>query len=85
MSGDNLQALADSSIDTYIATDKGEKKNKISLDNTERKQVKADFNYDEETDTFTCPDQQTLAVVSRGKDGSRTYQGDVTKCKCMSL
>ena len=80
MSGDNLQALEDSPIDTYIATDKGEKKNKLSLDNTARKLVKADFSYDEESDTFTCPDQQKLAVVSRGKDGSLTYQGDVTKC-----
>ena len=80
MSGDNLQALEDSPIDAYIATDKGEKKNKISLDNTERKLVKADFIYDEETNTFTCPGQQKLVVVSRGKEGSQTYQGDVEKC-----
>ena len=32
MSGDNLQALKNSSIEPYIATNKGEKKNKISLD-----------------------------------------------------
>jgi transposase len=80
MSGDNLQALEDSPIDTYIATDKGEKKNKISLDNTERKLIKADFTYDEETDTFTCPGQQELVVITRGKDGSRTYQGDIEIC-----
>ncbi|MFW5443366.1 MAG: IS1182 family transposase [Methylococcaceae bacterium] len=80
MSGDNLQALKDSSIEPYIATNKGEKKNKISLDETERKLVKADFDYDEASDTFTCPGQQTLVVVSKGKDGSRTYQGDSEKC-----
>ncbi|SHN92378.1 transposase IS4 family protein [Bathymodiolus heckerae thiotrophic gill symbiont] len=80
MSGDNLQALKESPINTYIATDKGEKKNKDSLENTERKLVKADFDYDESTDTYTCPGQQTLVVVNRGKDGSRTYQGDVEKC-----
>ncbi len=80
MSGDNLQALEDSSIDTYIATDKGEKKNKLSLADSERKLVKADFDYDETTDTYSCPGHQTLRVVNRGKDGSRTYQGDVKKC-----
>jgi len=80
MSGDNLQALEDSPIDTYIATDKGEKKNKVSLDNTERKLVKADFDYDEATDTFTCPGQQKLVVVNQGKDGSRTYQGNIERC-----
>ena len=45
MSGDNLQALEESPIDTYIATDKGEKKNKTSLEDSERKLVKADFKY----------------------------------------
>jgi hypothetical protein len=80
MSGDNLQALEDSPIDTYIATDKGEKKNKNALDDTERKWVKADFEYDETTGTFTCPYQQKLEVVSKGKDGSRTYRGDSNIC-----
>ena len=80
MSGDNLQALEESSVDTYIATDKGEKKNKVALDETERKLVKADFDYDEATDTFACPGQQTLVVVRQGKEGSRTYQGDIETC-----
>ncbi len=80
MSGDNLQALEDSPIDTYIATDKSEKKNKIALADSDRKLVKADFDYDEMTDTYRCPGHQTLRVVNRGKNGSRTYQGDVKKC-----
>jgi len=80
MSGANLQALEDSPIDTYIATDEGEKKNKIALDDTVRKLAKADFSYDKASDTFTCPGQQNLQVVSQGKDGSRTYQGDIEKC-----
>jgi len=42
--------------------------------------VKADFDYDEQTDTFTCPGQQKIGVVSRGKDGSRTCQGDSNVC-----
>ncbi|MCK5190886.1 MAG: IS1182 family transposase [Methylococcales bacterium] len=80
MSGDNLQALQESPVDPYIATNKGEKNHKLELDETERKLVKADFNYDEATDTFTCPGQQKLGVVSQGKDGSRTYQGDIKVC-----
>ena len=50
------------------------------MDETERKLVKADFDYDEATDTFTCPGQQELIIVSRGKGGSRTYQGDINIC-----
>ncbi len=80
MSGDNLQALEESPVEPYIATDKGEKKNKISLDDSERKLVKADFDYDETTNTFTCPGQQKLVVVSQGKDGCQTYQGDIEVC-----
>ena len=80
MSGDNLQALQESPVEPYIATNKGEKNHKLGLDETGRKLVKADFDYDEATDTFTCPEQQKLGVVSRGKDGSRTYQGDINVC-----
>ena len=80
MSGDNLQALEDSTIDVYIATDKGEKKNKTALDDSERKLVKADFDYDEATNTFSCPGQQKLVVVKKGKDGSQIYQGDIEVC-----
>ena len=35
MSGDNLQALQESSVDPYIATNKGEKNHKLELDGTE--------------------------------------------------
>ena len=80
MSGDNLQALEESPVEPYIATDKGEKKNKISLDDSERKLVKADFDYDDTTNTFTCSGQQKLVVVNQGKDGSQTYQGDIEVC-----
>ncbi len=80
MSGGNLQALEDSPIDAYLATDKGEKKHKTLLDDSERKLVKADFDYDETTDIFTCPGQQKLVVVKQGKNGSKTYQGDVEVC-----
>jgi hypothetical protein len=52
-SGDNLQALEQSSNDAYIATNKGEKTHKIPLDSSDRKLVKADFDYHEADNTFT--------------------------------
>lgn len=80
MSGDNLQALEESPVDAYIATNKGEKSNTISLDESERKLTKADFKYDEESNSFTCPGQQELVVVKQGKDGSQIYQGQAKIC-----
>jgi len=62
MPGDNLEALEESPIDVYIATDKGEKTSKIPLDESERKLVKADFEYDETSDSFTCPGGQPLEM-----------------------
>ena len=55
MSGDNLQALANRTIDAYIATDKGERQQPTSLDESERRLNKSDFTYHEEDNTFTCP------------------------------
>lgn len=43
MSGDNLQALENSGVDAYIATDKGEKQSPSPLDESDRKLTKADF------------------------------------------
>ena len=80
MSGDNLEALEAAGIDAYIATDKGEKKNKISLDESTRKLTKADFIYNEEGDCFTCPGGQILVLKSETKDGQKTYQGCSDVC-----
>ena len=80
VSGNNLQALADSPIDAYFATDKSEKKSKTKLDESERKLVKADFSYDKTTDSFTCQGRQTLTLVNQGKDGTKVYQGDIEIC-----
>jgi len=80
MSGDNLQALEKSSVDAYIATDKGEKKNKIPLEESERPLVKADFDYNETDNTFTCPAGQVLEMKKETKDGKRVYQGDAAAC-----
>ena len=79
-SGDNLQALEQSGIDAYIATDKGEKTHKIALDSSERKLVKADFDYREADNTFTCPEGQVLTMKRESQDGSRVYQGSSEVC-----
>lgn len=80
MSGDNLQALEQSSTDAYIATDKGEKSHKTALTDSERNLVKADFEYDEADNTFTCPEGQVLTMKRQGQDGSRVYQGTAEAC-----
>ena len=75
MSGDNLEALNESSVDVYIATDKGEKGNKIPLAESERPLVKADFEYNEKENTFSCPGGQILEMKRESKDGSAYLPG----------
>ena len=80
MSGDNLEALESAGLDAYIATNKGEKKNKISLEESNRKLTKADFIYNAEEDHFICPGSQILYVKSKSKDGRKKYQGSSDIC-----
>lgn len=80
MSGPNLEALENSPIDAYIATDKGEKQCKASLEESERKLVKADFDYHPDADHFTCPGDAVLGLKRQGSDGSKVYQGDAERC-----
>ena len=80
MSADNLKALENVELEAYIATNKGEKKNKISLDESNRKITKVDFVYDEQNDFFTCPGGQTLELTNVSKDGKKTYQGYSETC-----
>jgi len=84
MTGGNLEAFNESTVDAYIATNKGEKSNKVSLDESDRKWVKADFDYDESKDHFTCPGGQQLVVILEGKDGTKTYQGNSETCDACS-
>ena len=79
-SGDNIQALEQSGTDAYIATDKGEKTHKIPLDGSDRKLVKADFDYHEADNTFICPEGQVLTMKRESQDGSRVYQGSAQVC-----
>lgn len=80
MSGNNLEALKASPIDAYIATNKGEKAHKISLDASDRKLVKADFTYSESDDHFTCPGGQRLEMKRQAKEGTKIYQGKADSC-----
>ncbi len=81
MTGDNLEALDESPVDAYIATNKGEKSHKEPLNESGRKLVKADFDYDENKDQFTCPGGQKLVVVREGKEGTKIYQGRKETCE----
>jgi transposase len=83
LSGNNLEALTSDEkdrVDAYIATDKGEKKAKVPLSGSERKLVKADFDYHEAENNFTCPGGQTLEMKGESKDGKRVYQGAAKIC-----
>jgi len=80
LSGDNLGIAQSSGVDTYIATNKGEKKNKITLDESDRKVAKSDFEYNEADNTFNCPGGQKLTMINETSDGIRKYQGDSEVC-----
>jgi len=82
LSGDNLEALTsdENSVDAYIATNKGEKPAKVPLSESERKIIKADFEYHEADNNFTCPGGQTLEMKREGTDGKRIYQGEAKVC-----
>ncbi len=84
-SGGNLQAFEQNSIDAYIATDKGETTHKMPLDASDRKVVKADFNYNEADNSFICPHGQTLPMISDSKDGNRVYRGSDDVCEACPL
>jgi len=79
MSADNLEALENARVDAYIATDRGEKPGQTQLDESTRKLVKADFEYDASDDCFNCPGGQKLTLVKKGKR-DRVYQGDAAIC-----
>ncbi len=68
MSGENLETLASTDLDAYVATNKGEKTNKVPLDESNRQLTKADFIYNEEDDCFTCPGGHSLTLKSTSKE-----------------
>lgn len=80
MSGENLEVLEEESTDAYIATNKGEKRSKIPLDDSNRRLQKSDFIYNKDNDSFSCPGGQTLVLRSRSKNGKKIYQGASDIC-----
>ncbi|MCK5905091.1 MAG: IS1182 family transposase [Gammaproteobacteria bacterium] len=80
-SGDNLEAIEDSHLDAYVATNKDDKKNKDDLSASTRRVEKSDFDYNETDNTFTCPQGQVLEMKREDKKGKRIYQADIEKCK----
>ena len=80
-SGPNLHAVDKHGIDSYIATDKGEKPAASDLENVDRKFVKADFTYDAETDVFICPAGEKLITNPSSKAKRKSYRADKNICK----
>lgn len=80
-SGDNLEILEESTIDAYIATDKNAKPRKEALIDSTRIVHKSDFKYNEDDDTFLCPNGQILPLIREDKNGKKIYQADAEKCK----
>ena len=79
-SGKNLQELSDREVEAYVATDRGEKADPVSLEESDRRLVKADFRYDEERDGFHCPGGQLLKLKTTRAQGQKVYQGDAEVC-----
>ena len=83
MSGTNLEAFDEAEVDAYVATGREDKEDSRPLDDCSRQLKKADFEYDEERDCFTCPGGHTLELKHEGKDGKRVYQPEKEACeKC---
>ncbi|MGB1272329.1 MAG: transposase, partial [Endozoicomonas sp.] len=80
-SGDNLEALEQAEVDAYVAVDRGEQHEADALEHSERRLVKADFVYDEASDSFRCPADQMLPLKTQNKAGQRLYQGEASICQ----
>jgi len=79
-SGDNLQALEQSNIDAILPPIKVKRRIRSLWKHRIAKLVKADFDYHEADNTFTCPGGQTLEMIRESQDGSRVYQGRDEVC-----
>ena len=80
MSGNNLESFEGKEIDVYIATDKGEKKDQRSIEDSNRKIKKSDFDYDEANDCFVCPTGHTLELKVETSDGKKIYKASKAEC-----
>ncbi|WP_448217991.1 IS1182 family transposase [Endozoicomonas sp. 2B-B] len=83
-SGPNLHVLDKHEIDGYIATDRKEKPADTQLKDSERKFVKADFDYDAEMDVFICPAGEKLITNPDSKAKRQSYRANKDACrKCV--
>ena len=80
LSGANLEKFEEARVDAYVATGREDKKDARSLQNCNREVKKADFQYDDETDCFTCPGGQTLKLKRQSEDGKRVYPAPKQAC-----
>lgn len=82
-SGDNLAELEKRQVEAYVATKREDKHAGESLEDSTRKVVKADFEYNGEEDHFKCPTGQILHFQGTRKSGEssrRTYQAADAQC-----
>ncbi len=80
-SGTNLKTLADTEIDVYIATGKGEPLGETESETEEKGQFpKSRFIYDSESDSFICPGEHHLKLRRQKKDGTKIYQCEKSLC-----
>lgn len=79
-SGENLEALEQSETEAYVSMGREGKSPAEQLEESNRRLVKADFDYDEEQDCFHCPGGQDLKLKNEDKNGNRVYQGDAAVC-----
>lgn len=80
LSGGNLEALAGTGIDAYIATGKGESRDQKDLDACNRKVDKSDFSYDAQTGSYMCPSGHKLELKTTSAQGKKTYSAAKTDC-----
>jgi hypothetical protein len=79
MSGDNLETLEAAKVDSYVATDRTEKSGGSAVDESTRRLVKADFEYNESEDIFICPAGQKLRRI-KTTVRELVYQGKSDIC-----
>jgi transposase len=84
-SGSNLEALDIASIDAYVATDREEKPANITLAESDRKFVKADFIYQSERDCFVCPAGESMVTNPSSTAKRKSYQAAVKTCQSCVL
>ena len=81
LSGANLEKLNEAGVNAYVATGREDKKDIRPVQDCNREIKKSDFEYDSESDCFTCPGGQTLELKRKGEDGKCVYQAQREACE----